>query len=166
MSLSYCRSADDVYECRDFLASINADHTKASVCVCCVGGGVGRGEREERGIKREGGWDFSLFRSEKEGRNRGSHGWHQAVSLALEGRLVPLMSQQLTIADLFRCRVILSFVVVRHMLPAAGHCQVRDAPVAVQLPHPGGCRRRHYHQPRQPGPGRGAWVWGGRGCKL
>ncbi|KAL4856094.1 Pyruvate kinase 2 [Chlorella vulgaris] len=28
VSLSYCRSADDVYECRDFLASINADHTK------------------------------------------------------------------------------------------------------------------------------------------
>lgn len=28
ISLSYCRSAEDVHECRDFLASINAEHTK------------------------------------------------------------------------------------------------------------------------------------------
>lgn len=28
VSLSYCRSADDVHECRDFLSSIRADHTK------------------------------------------------------------------------------------------------------------------------------------------
>jgi pyruvate kinase len=36
ISLSYCRSAEDVHECRDFLASIGAEHTK-------VGGEVGRG---------------------------------------------------------------------------------------------------------------------------
>jgi hypothetical protein len=38
VSLSYCRSADDVYEAREFLNSIGAEHTKARA-------GQGRGAR-------------------------------------------------------------------------------------------------------------------------
>lgn len=38
ISLSYCRSAEDVHECRDFLAAIGADHTK----VRAAGGGAVR----------------------------------------------------------------------------------------------------------------------------
>jgi hypothetical protein len=34
VSLSYCRSADDVYETRDFLNSINAEHTKVQRLPC------------------------------------------------------------------------------------------------------------------------------------